>query len=97
VHLQCAVVNFYTREQSQGFTNIQVANCEHIASRLFPSRDPVGLAFLTCLVISLLTTILGPIVPDIISSFRVSLTPAGFLAFALFIAHGVISIRAGLR
>ena len=44
---------------------------------------------------SLLTNILGPIVPDIISSFHVSLTAAGFLAFAFFIAYGVMSIPAG--
>jgi FHS family L-fucose permease-like MFS transporter len=59
------------------------------------SRYAVGLVFLTFFVISLLTNILGPIVPDIISSFRVSLTAAGFLAFAFFIAYGVMSIPAG--
>jgi FHS family L-fucose permease-like MFS transporter len=59
------------------------------------SRYMVGLVFLTFFVISLLTNILGPIVPDIISSFRVSLTAAGFLAFAFFIAYGVMSIPAG--
>src|SRR5258705_1903357 len=55
------------------------------------SRYTVGLVFLTFFVISLLTNILGPIVPDIISSFHVSLTAAGFLAFAFFIAYGVRS------
>jgi len=55
----------------------------------------VGMVFLTFFVISLLTNILGPIVPDIISSFHVSLTAAGFLAFAFFIAYGVLSIPAG--
>src|SRR5258708_32370676 len=59
------------------------------------SRYTVNLVFLTFFVISLLTNILGPIVPDIISSFRVSLTAAGFLAFAFFIAYGVMSIPAG--
>jgi MFS transporter, FHS family, L-fucose permease len=59
------------------------------------SRYAVSLVFLTFFVISLLTNILGPIVPDIISSFRVSLTAAGFLAFAFFIAYGVMSIPAG--
>src|SRR6266481_5466631 len=59
------------------------------------SRYTVGLVFLTFFVISLLTNILGPIVPDIISSFHVSLTAAGFLAFAFFIAYGVMSIPAG--
>jgi len=59
------------------------------------SRYMVGLVFLTFFVISLLTNILGPIVPDIITSFHVSLTAAGFLAFAFFIAYGVMSIPAG--
>src|SRR6266478_2593675 len=58
------------------------------------SRYTVTLVFLTFFVISLLTNILGPIVPDIIS-FHVSLTAAGFLAFAFFIAYGVMSIPAG--
>jgi FHS family L-fucose permease-like MFS transporter len=59
------------------------------------SRYAVSLVFLTFFVISLLTNIFGPIVPDIIISFRVSLTAAGFLAFAFFIAYGVMSIPAG--
>jgi FHS family L-fucose permease-like MFS transporter len=59
------------------------------------SRYAVGLVFVTFFVISLLTNIFGPIVPDIISSFHVSLTAAGFLAFAFFIAYGVMSIPAG--
>jgi len=59
------------------------------------NRYMVFLVFLTFFVMSLLTNILGPIVPDIISSFHVSLTAAGFLAFAFFIAYGVMSIPAG--
>ena len=59
------------------------------------NRYMVSLVLLTFFVISLLTNILGPIVPDIISSFHVSLTAAGFLAFAFFIAYGVMSIPAG--
>jgi FHS family L-fucose permease-like MFS transporter len=59
------------------------------------SRYMVSLVFLTFFVISLLTNILGPIVPDIVSSFHVNLTAAGFLAFAFFIAYGVMSIPAG--
>jgi FHS family L-fucose permease-like MFS transporter len=59
------------------------------------SRYAVTLVFLTFFVISLLTNILGPIVPDIIASFHVSLTAAAFLAFAFFIAYGVMSIPAG--
>src|SRR5882757_7064745 len=59
------------------------------------NRFMVGLIFLVFFVISLLTNILGPIVPDIISTFSVSLGAAGFLVFAFFIAYGVMSIPAG--
>jgi MFS transporter, FHS family, L-fucose permease len=59
------------------------------------NRYMVVLVFLTFFVISLLTNIIGPIVPDIISSFHVSLMAAGFLAFAFFIAYGVMSVPAG--
>jgi MFS transporter, FHS family, L-fucose permease len=59
------------------------------------SRYMVGLVFLVFFVISLLTNILGPIVPDIISSFQVSLTSAALLPFSFFIAYGVVSIPAG--
>ena len=47
-------------------------------------------------VIALLTNILGPIIPDIIRSFHLTLTAAGFLPFAFFIAYGVASIPAGI-
>ena len=59
------------------------------------NRTMVGLVLLTFFVMSLLTNILGPILPDIIGSFHVSLTAAGFLAFAFFIAYGVMSVPAG--
>src|SRR6201986_4552888 len=59
------------------------------------NRFLVGLIFLVFFVISLLTNILGPIVPDIISTFSVSLGAAGFLVFAFFIAYGVLSSPAG--
>lgn len=59
------------------------------------NRSMVALVFLTFFVMSLLTNILGPIVPDIISSFGVSLTAAALLPFSFFIAYGVISIPAG--
>jgi MFS transporter, FHS family, L-fucose permease len=59
------------------------------------SKYMIVLVFLTFFVMSLLTNILGPILPEIINSFHVSLTAAGFLAFAFFIAYGVMSIPAG--
>src|ERR1700722_5361192 len=55
----------------------------------------VGLVFLVFFAISLLSNILGPIVPDIISNFSIELGAAGFLVFAFFIAYGVMSIPAG--
>jgi FHS family L-fucose permease-like MFS transporter len=59
------------------------------------NRYMVGLVFLTFFVMSLLTNILNPLVPDIISSFQVSLAAAAFLPFSFFIAYGVMSIPAG--
>lgn len=59
------------------------------------NRYMVGLVLLVFFVMSFLTNILGPIVPDIISSFRVSLTAAAVLPFSFFIAYGVMSIPAG--
>jgi MFS transporter, FHS family, L-fucose permease len=59
------------------------------------SRFMVSIVFLTFFVMSLLTNILGPIVPDIISSFKVSLAAAALLPFSFFIAYGVMSIPAG--
>lgn len=60
-------------------------------------RSPaiVALVLLVFFVMSVLTNILGPIVPDIITSFHVSLTAAALLPFAFFIAYGVLSIPAG--
>jgi len=59
------------------------------------NRYMVSIVFLTFFVMSLLTNILGPIVPDIISSFKVSLAAAALLPFSFFIAYGVMSIPAG--
>lgn len=56
----------------------------------------VGLVFLIFFVISLITNILGPLVPDIIDSFKLSLALAGFLPTSFFIAYGVMSIPAGM-
>ena len=56
----------------------------------------VALIFLTFFVISLLTNIIGPLVPDIIKSFKLSLTLVALLPFAFFIAYGFMSIPAGM-
>lgn len=59
------------------------------------SKATVGMVLLIFFVISFLTNILGPIVPDIISDFHVSLAMAALLPFSFFIAYGVMSIPAG--
>jgi hypothetical protein len=48
-------------------------------------RYMVAIVFLTFFVMSLLANILGPLVPDIISSFKASLAAAAFLPFSFFI------------
>ena len=47
-------------------------------------------------VISFLTNILGPLIPDIITDFNVSLAMAALLPFSFFIAYGVFSIPSGM-
>ncbi len=60
------------------------------------NRRLVGLLFLVFFVISFLTNILGPLIPDVISSFSLSLTLAAFLPFSFFLAYGFMSIPAGI-
>src|SRR5438552_3945629 len=56
----------------------------------------VGILFVIFFFISLLTNIIGPLVPDIIQSFGLSLTMAAFLPFSFFAAHGFMSIPSGM-
>ena len=56
----------------------------------------VSLVMLIFFVISFLTNILGPLVPNIIDSFHLSLGLAGFLPFSFFVAYGVMSVPAGI-
>jgi fucose permease len=56
----------------------------------------VGLIMLTFFVISFLTNITGPLIPDIIKGFDLSLTLVALLPFAFFIAYGVVSIPTGM-
>lgn len=56
----------------------------------------VGLIFLTFFVISFITNILGALNPDVINSFKLSLTFSALLPFSFFIAYGVMSIPAGI-
>ncbi|MGD8779767.1 MAG: MFS transporter [Ignavibacteria bacterium] len=55
----------------------------------------VGLIFIVFFVISLLTNIIGPIIPDIIKSFDLSYFMVAFLPFSFFIAY-LMSIPAGM-
>ena len=51
---------------------------------------------LTFFVISFLTNIIGPLMPDMIKGFHLSLTLVALLPFAFFIAYGVMSIPSGV-
>jgi fucose permease len=55
----------------------------------------VVLILLIFFVISLMQNMLGPLIPDIIDGFDISLTLAGFLPFSFFIAYAVMSIPTG--
>lgn len=60
------------------------------------STGMVALVMLTFFVISLITNVIGAINPDVGQSFGLSLTFVGLLAFAFFIAYGVMSIPSGM-
>ncbi|MEO8763315.1 MAG: MFS transporter [Ginsengibacter sp.] len=61
-----------------------------------PNYYIVSLIMLVFFVISFITNIVGPLIPDIIKVFDLSLTQAGLLSFAFFIAYGVMSIPSGM-
>ena len=56
----------------------------------------VGVILLIWFVISFVTNILGPLMPIIIQTYKLSLTMAAFLPFSFFLAYGVMSIPAGM-
>ena len=56
----------------------------------------VLLILLTFFVISFISNIMGPIIPDLIRTFHLNLTLVSLLPFAFFIAYGVTSIPAGI-
>ena len=59
------------------------------------SRFLVGIILFVFFVISFLTNIIGPLVPDIINAFNLSLSMAAFLPFSFFLAYGIMSIPSG--
>ena len=56
----------------------------------------VSLILLIFFVISFLTNVIGPLIPDMINGFHLSLTLVALLPFAFFIAYGVMSIPSGM-
>ena len=56
----------------------------------------VALILFVFFIISFLTNIMGPLIPDIINDFKVSMAMAALLPFSFFIAYGVLSIPAGM-
>jgi FHS family L-fucose permease-like MFS transporter len=56
----------------------------------------VALIMLIFFVISFLTNVIGPLIPDIIKGFNLSLTLVALLPFAFFIAYGIMSIPTGI-
>lgn len=56
----------------------------------------VVLILVTFFVISFLTNIIGPLIPEIIEDFDLSLTLVAVLPFSFFIAYGAMSIPSGL-
>jgi len=56
----------------------------------------VVVILLTFFVISFISNIIGPIIPDLIQSFHLNLTLVSLLPFSFFIAYGVTSIPAGM-
>ena len=56
----------------------------------------VFLILLTFFVISFLSNIIGPLIPEMIEDFKLSLTMAALLPFSFFIAYGLMSIPSGI-
>lgn len=56
----------------------------------------VALIMLIFFVISFLTNVIGPLIPDIIKVFHLSYTLAGILPLAFFIAYGVMSVPSAI-
>lgn len=63
------------------------------------SRTNVGVVALVLgvfFVVSLFTNTLGALLPEVIATFELSLTAAGLLPFAFFVAYGLASIPTGV-
>ena len=62
------------------------------------NRNPrfVALILISFFALSLVTNILGPLIPDIARAFQLNLTLVGLLPFSFFMAYAFMSIPAGL-
>ncbi|MEZ0312977.1 MAG: MFS transporter, partial [Myxococcota bacterium] len=60
------------------------------------SRFHVAIILVVFFFVSLVTNITGPLIPDLIQAFDLSLTMAALLPFSFFAAYAVTSIPAGL-
>lgn len=76
--------------QQAKFCSLRVNKNFHLRSKFL-----VGIILFVFFVISFLTNIIGPLVPDIINAFNLSLSMAAFLPFSFFLAYGVMSIPSG--
>ena len=56
----------------------------------------VGIILVIWFVISFVTNIIGPLMPIVIETYKLSLTMAAFLPFSFFLAYGIMSIPAGI-
>jgi len=56
----------------------------------------IAFILITWFVISFVTNILGPLMPNIIGNYKLSLTLASFLPFSFFLAYGILSVPAGI-
>jgi fucose permease len=95
-------MEYKTREkQAVNLFFINLKKSDSITSILMSNKSQrnyyiVFLIMLTFFVISFLTNIIGPLVPDIIKGFTLSFTLVALLPFAFFIAYGIVSIPAGI-
>ncbi|MFO0742482.1 MAG: MFS transporter [Labilithrix sp.] len=69
---------------------------ESVAEDARANVGVVALVLVVFFVVSLFTNTLGALLPEVIATFRLSLTAAGLLPFSFFVAYGLASIPAGL-
>lgn len=72
-----------------------VSNSEPATNSL-RSYNSVVLVMVTFLSIAIITSVMGPIFPELKNDFQLSNTVTAFFPFAFFISYGVMSIPAGL-